>query len=76
MSPRLIIILVLAGIVAFGGGIVTWIVEQPRPAPVSGSGAASTQPASETERRKHREQFFSGDPERGVRGGQEMKPRW
>ena len=76
MSPRLVVILVLAGIVAFGAGIVTWNVVQSRPAPVSGSGAAATRPASESERREHREKFFSGDPERGVRGGQEMKPRW
>nr|WP_246665721.1 entry exclusion protein TrbK [Shinella sp. AETb1-6] len=72
----MIITLVLAGIVALGAGVVTWIVVQPRPAPVSGSGAAATQPASDTERREHREKFFSGDPERDIRGGQEMKPRW
>lgn len=76
MSPRLIIILVLAGLAALGAGTVTWIVVQPRPAPVSGSGAAATQPASDTERREHREKFFSGDPDRNIRGGQEMKPRW
>lgn len=76
MSPRLVVILVLAGIVAFGAGIVTWNVVQSRPAPVSGSGEASTQPASATGRREHREKFFSGDPDRDVRGGQEMKPRW
>lgn len=76
MSPRLVVILVLAGIVAFGAGIVTWNVVQSRPAPVSGSGAAATRPASEAERRAHREKLFSGDPDRNVRGGQEMKPRW
>ena len=76
MSPRLVVILVLAGIAALSVGVVTWIVVQPRPAPVSGSGAAATQPASETGRREHREKFFSGDPDRGVRGGQEMKPLW
>lgn len=76
MSPRLVVILLLAGIVAFGAGIVTWNVVQSRPAPVSGSGAAATQPASDTERREQREKFFSGDPDRDVRGGQEMKPRW
>lgn len=76
MSPRLVVILVLAGIVAFGAGIVTWNVVQSRPAPVSGSGAAAARPASESERREHREKFFSGDPDRNVRGGQEMKPRW
>lgn len=76
MSPRLIIILVFAGIAALSAGAVTWILVQPRPTPVSGPGAAATQPASETERREHREKFFSGDPDRDVRGGQEMKPRW
>lgn len=76
MSPRLVVILVLAGIVALSAGIVTWNMVQPDPAPVSGSGAAATRPASETERREHREKFFSGDPDHDVRGGQEMKPRW
>lgn len=76
MSPRLIIILVLAVLVALSAGVVTWNMVELRPAPVSGSGAASTQPASETERREHREKFFSGDPDRDIRGGQEMKPRW
>ena len=76
MSPRLIIILVLAGLAAVGAGIVTWNVVQSRPVPVSGSSAVSTPPASEAERREHREKFFSGDPDRDIRGGQEMKPRW
>ncbi|MBP1847612.1 Ti type entry exclusion protein TrbK [Rhizobium petrolearium] len=74
MSPRLVIAFALAGIVA--AGVVTWILVQPRPAAVSGSGSTATQPASETERREHRGKFFSGDPDRDVRGGQEMKPRW
>lgn len=76
MSPRLRIILSLAGIIALSAGAVTWILVQPRPAPQSGSGVTATQPASETERREHREKFFSGDPDRDIRGGQEMKPRW
>lgn len=76
MSPRLVIILVLGSIAALSAGIVTWNVVQPRPAPMSGSGAAATQPAPETQRREHREKFFSGDPDSNVRGGQEMKPRW
>ncbi|MBA8853496.1 hypothetical protein FHW20_004477 [Ochrobactrum intermedium] len=53
MSPRLIVFLILAGIAALSAGVVTFVV-QPRPAPVSGSGAAATRPASETERREHR----------------------
>ncbi|MBM7327368.1 entry exclusion protein TrbK [Agrobacterium sp. S2] len=38
--------------------------------------AAARRPASETEVRDYREKFFSGDPDRDARGGQEMKPRW
>jgi Ti type entry exclusion protein TrbK len=76
VSPRLVVILVLAGIAALSAGVVTWIMVQPRPVPVSGSSAVSTPPTSEAERREHREKFFSGDPDRDIRGGQEMKPRW
>lgn len=76
MSPRLVVILVSAGIAGFGAGIVTWNVVQSRPAAVSGSGAVATRPASESERREYKEKIFSGDPDRNVRGGQEMKPRW
>lgn len=28
------------------------------------------------EQRQQARDFFGGDPERSVRGGQEMKPRW
>jgi type IV secretion system protein TrbK len=76
VSPRLVVILVLAGIAALSVGVVTWSVVQPRPVPMSGSGAAAMQTTSDMERREHREKFFSGDPDRNVRGGQEMKPRW
>ncbi len=76
MSPRLVIAGASAAIVVIGAGIVTWILVEPAPTPMSGSRAAATQPASETERREHREKFFGGDPDRNVRGGQEMKPRW
>nr|WP_223215682.1 entry exclusion protein TrbK [Agrobacterium deltaense] len=72
----MVVIIALAGIAALSAGVVTWIMVQPRPAPVSGSGAAATQPASEPERREYREKFFSGDLDRDIRGGQEMKPRW
>lgn len=72
MSPRLIIVLALAGIVVVGAG-ASWMLMQPRLAP---SGAGTEHPASDAARREHREKFFSGDPERNVRGGQELKPRW
>ncbi|WP_266019743.1 entry exclusion protein TrbK [Brucella intermedia] len=76
MSPRLIIVLVFAGMVTLSAGIVIWNVVHSGPGSVAGSGAAARRPASETEVRDYREKFFSGDPDREVRGGQEMKPRW
>lgn len=75
MSPRVIIILVVAGIV-IAGGAVNWMLIQPQPTAISGSGAAVTGPTSNAEKRQHREQFFGGDTTRDIRGGQEMKPRW
>ncbi|RWO62361.1 MAG: entry exclusion protein TrbK [Mesorhizobium sp.] len=72
MTPRLLIAVAVAGIVTVGAGMMIWVVVQPNattetPAAVSGAGAA---------RQEHRERFFGGDPDRDVRGGQEMKPRW
>ncbi|BCH19500.1 entry exclusion protein TrbK [Mesorhizobium sp. L-2-11] len=72
MSPRILIALAVAGIVAFGAGMLIWVVAQPdatteTPATAASSGAA---------RQEHRERFFGSDPDRDVRGGQEMKPRW
>lgn len=75
MSPRLIITLAVTAIVA-AGGVVSWIMVQPEPASVSGSGAAAVNPASDDEQRQHSERFFGGDTTRNIRGGQEMKPRW
>jgi len=75
VSPHLIIALALAAIVALGAG-VSWILIQPPAVVHSGAGVSSAQPASDTERKEYKQNFFSGDPERDVRGGQEMKPRW
>ncbi|TCQ99042.1 entry exclusion protein TrbK [Neorhizobium sp. JUb45] len=75
MSPRLVIILVVVGIIASGVSIARWIV-QPPPAALSGTGEASPQAASDADRRAHREKFFGGNAERDIGSGQEMKPRW
>ncbi|MCI9868623.1 entry exclusion protein TrbK [Rhizobium skierniewicense] len=75
MSPRLVIILAVVGIVAIGLGVARWIV-QPPAASLSGAGQASPQAASDADRRAHREKFFGGNVEHDIRGGQEMKPRW
>ena len=75
MSPRLVIILAVVGIIASGVGIASWIV-QPGPTPMSGAEEASPEAASDPDRRAHRENFFGGDTTRDIRGGQEIKPRW
>ena len=75
MSPRLVIILAVVGIIAYGVGIARWIV-QPGPTPMSGAEEASPEAASDADRRGHRGKFFGGGADRDIRGGQEMKPRW
>ena len=77
MSPRLILILVLVTIgSAAGASVITWLVVQPQATPISGSGTAAINSSSNDEQRRHREQFFGGNSDRNIRGGQEMKPRW
>ena len=75
MSPRLVIILAVVGIIASGVVVNRWMV-QPPAAHLSGAGVASPQAASDADRRAHREKFFGGNADRKIRGGQEMKPRW
>jgi type IV secretion system protein TrbK len=72
VSPRLLTALVLAGVVAFGAAIIFWTVIQPD----ATSGPSAATPEPEAVQRAYRERFFGGDPDRDVRGGQEMKPRW
>ncbi len=75
MSPRLIAIIALLAVVSgAGASVITWIAV--RPEPISGSGAIATGSPANEEQRRHHEQFFSGDPNRDMRGGQEMKPQW
>ncbi|SES46420.1 entry exclusion protein TrbK [Rhizobium sp. NFR03] len=75
MSPRLVIILAVVGIIASGVVVARWAF-QPSAAHLSGAGEASPQAASDDDRRAHREKFFGGNAERDIRGGQEMEPRW
>ena len=49
---------------------IAWFVVAPDSEP-----AASTPSATENRRQKAHD-FLGGDPDRDVRGGQEMKPRW
>ncbi|WP_064697354.1 entry exclusion protein TrbK [Rhizobium aegyptiacum] len=73
MSLRLVLTLAMAAIVALAAG-ASWILVQPKTVPQAGGDTAK--PTSDAARREHREKFFSGDPARNIRGGQEMKPRW
>lgn len=71
MSRATIIILVV-GVVSLGAAAL-WTLF-PR-----GAMPVATEPAPTPEgpeRRQRAKSFFSGDSERDVRGGQEMKPRW
>lgn len=77
MSPRLILVLAFVAIgSAAGASVITWLVVQPQATPISGSGTAAMNPSSDEEQRRHREQFFGGNSNSDIRGGQEMKPRW
>ncbi|WP_292333781.1 entry exclusion protein TrbK [Mesorhizobium sp.] len=59
-------------IVLVGGGVTVLAFVKPlgtTPSPLA-------IPKADTERAKHREEFFGGDPNRDIRSGQELKPRW
>ena len=71
MSRATIIVLVV-GVVSLSAATL-WMLF-PR-----GAMTVATEPAPTPEgpqRRQRAENFFGGDSERDVRGGQEMKPRW
>ncbi|MBA8908000.1 entry exclusion protein TrbK [Aminobacter ciceronei] len=71
MSRATIIILVVA--VASLSAAALWVA-LPR-----GAVPVATEPSSaadDAQRRQRAENFLGGDPDRDVRGGQEMKPRW
>ncbi|MDR6101749.1 Ti type entry exclusion protein TrbK [Agrobacterium larrymoorei] len=77
MSPRLILIFAFVAVVsAVGACVITWIIVQPQATPTSGSGTAAINSSADEEQRRHRDQFFGGNSDRDIRGGQEMKPRW
>ncbi|MVA63785.1 entry exclusion protein TrbK [Agrobacterium vitis] len=72
MSPRILIALAVAGVISTGAGFLVWVIVQP----VSTTATSAVTSSSGEARREYRERFFSGNPDRDVRGGQEMKPRW
>ncbi len=77
VSPRQIAVIALVAFgSAAGASVITWLVVQPQTTPISGSGTAAINSSADEEQRRHREEFFGGNSDRDIRGGQEMKPRW
>jgi len=72
---RFFVILVVATI-SISTGIAVWMFAGSSRSDEESSAPAVPAPDPNAERRKHRENFFGGDPNRDVRSGQEMKPRW
>lgn len=68
---RPVLMAVLAAVLALVGLTAVWLVLVPQ-RPIT----PSPEPTASDDRRQHMENFFGGDPDRSVRGGQEMKPRW
>lgn len=67
---RAIVMALSAGALVVVVLAITWFVVAPDSEPT-----ASTPAATENRRRKAHD-FLGGDPDRDIRGGQEMKPRW
>ena len=67
---RAVVMALSAGAVVVVVLTIAWFVVAPDSEP-----AASTPSATENRRQKAHD-FLGGDPDRDVRGGQEMKPRW
>lgn len=71
MSRATIIILVVA-VVSLSAAAL-WVVLPRGEVPVT---AKPTPAVDDAGRRQRATEFLGGDPDRGVRDGQEMKPRW
>lgn len=72
---RLTIIVLTAGAISVCAGAIVWLKVGSTPIPVA-TAAARPAPSVDTDRRQRAEKFFGGDPDRNVRRGQKMKPRW
>lgn len=73
MSIRFAVFLIVIGVVGLCAGYATRVVVESRR---STEPMVAPPPGSDTDRSNRRQEFFGGDPDRDVRGGQEMKPRW
>ena len=69
------ILLVVAVILALGAATAVFILMRSS----EGTGPSEASPAAtptDADKRRNAERFLGGDPNRDVRGGQELKPRW
>ncbi|MFG1182833.1 entry exclusion protein TrbK [Xanthobacter versatilis] len=76
MSSRLVVLILLAGALGLCATLAIRMVGPSSTEPAHATIEPSPPPASNAARREHIERFFGGDPNRDVRSGQEMKPRW
>lgn len=71
MSRATIIVLVV-GVVSLSGAALWMLL----PRDVASVGTEPPPTSQEEQHRQRAENFLGGDPDRDVRSGQEMKPRW
>lgn len=69
-------ILLIAAVIFVVGAAATTVISLRSGDATGTSEASQAATPSDTEKRRRAERFFGGDPDRDVRGGQEMKPRW
>ena len=67
---RPVVMALTAGALAIVVLTIAWFVVAPDSEPATATSAAIE------DRRQKANDFLGGDPDRDVRGGQEMKPRW
>jgi len=77
VNTRPLLGLILALLFSFFlGGSVVWLWTTTKAPAEAMPSSSAAPPASDSDHRSQLEKFFGGDPDRNVRGGQEMKPRW
>lgn len=72
---RMAILLAVTGILVVGGCAVI-LVSMHGGDGTSAAVATRAAAPSDADKRRRAERFFGGDPNRDVRGGQELKPKW
>lgn len=76
MNRRLLVIIIAATALSFSAGIAVGVIMQSNSAWEVGAPTPAPDTTPDAERRERAEKFFGGDPNRDIRSGQEMRPRW